>query len=79
MTLRKVMVAGGFALVALSVTSCNDDDDSVPAGPVTLKQLAVNDVNNRTTDSALPIEINDLAIDDSNEDPALYDDLLQSI
>ena len=79
MTLRKALVAGGFVLVALSVTSCNDDDDSVPAGPLTLKQLAVNDVNNRTSETALPLEINDLAIDDSNEDPAQYDDLLQSI
>lgn len=79
MTLRKALVAGGFALVALSLTSCNDDDDSTPAGPVTLKQLAVNDVNNRTTDTALPVEINDLVIDDSDEDPAQYDALLQSI
>lgn len=79
MTLRKALVAGGFALVALSLTSCNDDDDSVPAGPVTLKQFAVNDVNNRTTDTASPVEINDLVIDDSDEDPAQYDALLQSL
>lgn len=79
MTLRKALLAGGFALVALSVTSCNDDDDSIPAGPLTLKQLAVNDVSNRTTDTALPVEINDLVIDDSDEDPAQYDELLQSI
>jgi predicted component of type VI protein secretion system len=79
MKLRKSLLTGGLVLMALSVTSCNDDDDNAPAGPLTLKQLAVNDVNNRTTDTALPVEINDLAIDDSNEDSAQYDDLLQSI
>lgn len=81
MTLRKAMVAGGIALVALSVSSCFEDDDRIPAVqlPLTLKQFAVNDVNNRTTDTALAVEINDLVIDDSDESPAQYDDLLQSI
>lgn len=79
MTLRKALLAGGLALAALSVTSCHDDDHSAPTGPLTLKQFAVNDISNRTGDSTVPVEINDLAIDDSNEDPAQYDDLLQSI
>lgn len=74
---RKLALAGTVAALTLLAASCHDDDDAL-VGPMTLKQFAVNDVNNRSTDTAVPIEINDLTIDFSNEDPAQYDDLLQS-
>lgn len=79
MKLQKSLLVAATAALMLFASACSDDDDA-PAisGPMTLKQFAVNDLNNRTTDTAEPIEINDLQIDDSNEDPAEYDDVLQS-
>lgn len=59
-----------------SISACRDDDGG--GGVRTLKEFAVADINTRTTDSGTPQEINDLALDTSNEDPAQFDDLLQS-
>jgi hypothetical protein len=73
---HKLLMVGTLALLSAALASCDDDEDR---GPATLKQLVVKDVNGRTTDTATPIEINDRAIDASNEDPDQYDDLLQSI
>lgn len=78
MNLRKLLLAAATAALTLLAASCHDDDGTTIVMPLTLKQFAVNDINNRTGDTAVPVEINDLAIDVSNEDPAEYDDLLQS-
>lgn len=69
------------AALSLAATACHDDDDvRMPAAsPATLKSFAVNDINNRTTDSAVPLEINDLNLGgEDNEDPTQFDDLLAS-
>jgi len=73
---HKLFMVATLALLSATLAACDDDEDR---GPATLKQLVVKDVNDRTTDTATPIEINDRVIDASNEDPAQYDDLLQSI
>lgn len=79
MNIRKLLLAATAATATLLSAAClHDDDDDGVAGPLTLRQFAVTDVGGRTTDTALPIEINDLPIDSSNEDPAQYDDVLQS-
>lgn len=79
MKLQKCLLVAATAALTLVAAACSDNNDA-PAisGPMTLKQFAVNDLNNRTTDTAEPIEINDLLIDDSNEDETQYDDVLQS-
>jgi hypothetical protein len=71
---KTLLMASALALLAATLAACDDDS----GGPATLKQLVVNDVNSRTTDTATPIEINDREIDASNEDPDQYDELLQS-
>lgn len=65
----------GVALLS-ALAACKDDDGG--RGPQSLQQFALADINTRTTDTATPQEINDLALDTSDEDPAQYDDLLQS-
>lgn len=79
MNARKFLLAAAAVSLPLLLAACHDDDHGGVAGPLTLKQFAVDDVNTRTSDTTTPIEINDLAIDTSNEDPAAYDDLLSSI
>lgn len=81
MKLQKCLLVAATASLTLLVAGCFENDNDTPPAPpapLTLKQFAVNDLNNNTSDTAAPIEINDLVIDDSNEDPAQYDDLLQS-
>lgn len=75
-TSRRLLVAAAAGLPLL-LAGCFDDDDGA-AGPQTLKQLAVGEINGNTTDTAEPVELNDLAIDNSNESPTEYDDILQS-
>lgn len=74
-TSRRLLVAATAGLTLL-LAGCFDDDDA--AGPQTLKQFAVGEINGNTTDTAEPVELNDLAIDNSNESPTEYDDVLQS-
>lgn len=76
---RRVLLALVVAAAA-SAAGCHDGGDDAPAAGATqtLKQFAADDIGNHTRDTADPVEINDLAIDASNEDPAQYDDLLQS-
>lgn len=76
MTLRKWSLALGVAALALAATGCDDDEAT---GPLTLKQFAAADIASRTADDREPIELNDLAVDTSSEDPTEYDDLLQSL
>lgn len=78
MKLQKCLLIAATASLTLFAAACHDDDDASFTGPTTLKQFAVNDLDNRTTDTATPIEINDLVIDDSSEDPAQFDDVLLS-
>lgn len=79
MKLRKILLMTGIAAFTLLAASCDSDNDGASfTGPMTLKEFAVGDINIRTLDSAVPIEINDLTIDDSSEDAAQYDDILQS-
>lgn len=79
MNTRKILLAVATASLTLLAAACNNNDDGASfTGPMTLKDFAVNDINLRTLDGAAPIEINDLTIDDSNEDAAQYDDILQS-
>lgn len=65
-------------LLLSAVTGCFDGDGGGSPAPQTLKQFAVADISTRTTETGLPQEINDLALDTSDEDPAQFDDLLQS-
>lgn len=76
MNTRKFILAAATAGLALLTAGCDGDDD--PAAPLTLKQFAVRDISGRSTDVAVPVEINGLPIDASSEDPAQFDDLLQS-
>lgn len=79
MKLQKCLLLAATASLTLFAAACNDDNDAPDiSGPMTLKQFAINDLDNRTTDTATPVEINDLVIDDSSEDPAQFDDVLQS-
>lgn len=78
MNSRKLLLTAATVAATLLAASCNEDNDSVLEGPMTLKQFNTIDLGSRTTDTAVPVEINDLPIDDSNEDPAQFDDLLQS-
>lgn len=68
---------GATALLLLATSACDNDDESRSRAPTTLQQFAIDDISNRTSDTALPIEINDLDIDLSSEDPSDYDELLQ--
>lgn len=78
MNSRKLTLAlTAVAVMATGLSGCFDDDDG--DGTTTLKEFAVADINKRTSDTAEPVEINDLALDTSNEDPAQYDKLLQSM
>ncbi len=77
MNTRALLKTAVGALLALFAAACHDDD-AAPR-PTTLKQFAVGDIEARTSDTAVPVEINDLVIDAASEDPADYDDLLQSI
>lgn len=68
---------GATALLLLATSACENDNASRSRAPTTLQQFAIGDINNHTSDTALPIEINDLDIDLSSEDPSDYDELLQ--
>lgn len=82
MTLRKLILASAAAALTLvAATGCDNDsegDNAAAAGPLTLKQFAAADIASRTADDREPIELNDLAVDTSSENPADYDDLLPS-
>jgi hypothetical protein len=66
-------LAGALALIA---PACHDDDAA--SGALTLKQFAASDIAGNTRDDNEPVELNDLFVDTSNEDPAEYDDVLSS-
>lgn len=76
MNTRKLLLAAATAALTLLAAACDGEDE--PVAPLTLKQFAVRDIDERTSDVAVPVEINGLVIDASNEDPAQFDDLLQS-
>lgn len=77
MSPRKLMLALAVAALTATTAGCFDDDDG--DGTTTLKEFAVADINNRTSDTGEPVEINDLALDVSDENPGQYDALLQSM
>lgn len=77
MTTRKWIQALAVAALAATTAGCFDDEDG--DGTTTLKEFAVADINTRTSDTGEPIEINDLPLDTSNDSPAQYNDLLQSM
>lgn len=79
MNMRKLCLSLAVATLTISAAGCDGDDDNRSNGITTLKQFAVADINTRTADDREPIELNDLALDTSNEDAAAYDDLLQSL
>jgi hypothetical protein len=68
------VLAGALAVTA---PACRDDDEAA-SGALTLKQFAASDIAGNTRDDNAPVELNDLFVDTSNEDPAQYDDLLPS-
>lgn len=78
MSPKKFLFAGVVLGLAGVAAGCLHDDDDAFTGTQTLKQFAVDDIATHTSDTAEPVEINDLDLDLSNEDPAQYDDLLQS-
>lgn len=77
-------LAAGLVLLG-TLAACSDDDPNYRIGPVntvtvpaTLKEFAQTDIGERTTGTASPQELNTLVLDTSSEDPADFDDLLQS-
>lgn len=75
MTSQKLALALAVAALTLVSSAC-DDDDAATAGAITLKQFAAGDIAGNTRDDNEPVEINDLFVDASSENPADYDDLL---
>lgn len=76
-----IRFALGFVLLS-AITACHDDDEAggpPDAGaPQTLKEFAVADLGTRTTPTGAPQELNELVLDTTDEDPAQFDDLLES-
>ncbi|MGH8481430.1 MAG: hypothetical protein ACRES8_03110 [Nevskiaceae bacterium] len=72
--MKRALTLAAATALALVATACHDDD-AAGDGSITLKQFAVRDLAN-TRDDTEPVEINDLFVDTSNEDPAQYDALL---
>ena len=73
---RKIASIAVVAALTLTGTACHDDEETGAAGALTLKQFAASDIASNTRDDREPVEINDLFVDSSNEDPAQYDELL---
>lgn len=66
MNARKLLLAGVVAGLTLCAGACHDDD--ADDGPATVTKLAASEIGGRTDESAAPLEINDLAIDESDTD-----------
>lgn len=80
MTYRKLALTMTVAALTLAASACsNDDDNPAPSGALTLAQFAIADINDSTRDDSEPVEINDLFVDTSSENPADYDSLLPTI
>jgi hypothetical protein len=76
MTPRKLAMALTVIALSMASTACFDDDDAAPSGAVTLTQFAISDITGNTRDDTEPVELNDLFVDTSSENPADYDGLL---
>ena len=78
MRTRKIALALATAALAAAISSCHDDEAAAGPGALTLKQFAAGDITGNTREDNDPVELNDLFVDTSSEDPAEYDDLLRS-
>lgn len=67
MNVRKLLLAAVAAGPVLLAAACHDDEAS--AGPATVTALAASEIGARTDESAAPLPLNDLTIDeaDTNE------------
>lgn len=64
--LRKWFLGGAAAALALLASAC--DDDEAAAGPATVTRIAASEIGARTDEASAPLELNDLAIDESDTD-----------
>lgn len=76
MNMRKTLLALATASLALGLNACIGDDDDGAPGAITLTQFAIGDITGNTRDDNDPVELNDLFVDTSSENPADYDGLL---